>query len=98
MTRLGDLARAADVPPGYRRAVTSGLIVPTPVSREGQVWTRAEWKLLNRCTALLKAKGMRQFMKCEHPSCATAPLEQIREGDGFILRCAHADRVFMKAF
>lgn len=77
----------------------SGLLVPDELARVRQVWTRDEWKTLNRATDLLNRKGIKALLKCEHPGCETSPVEKLRRGDGgFILRCAHADRIFQKAF
>lgn len=87
-----------ETPVGFRASVTSGLLLPEPLSRDRQVWTRDEWKLLNRAQQLIARKGMRLILKCETPACADAPITKVREGDGFLLRCAHADRVFTKAF
>ena len=87
------------MPAGFRRAVGSGLILPEAISRVRQVWTKDEGRLLDRAFQLFTAKGMRAFLKCEDPACASAPIEKIRTPDGgVILRCAHSDRVFTKAF
>ncbi len=75
-----------------------GLYVPEPESRARQVWTRDDWKILNRAQKLLQESGVSMILKCDCPSCATAPIEKIMTPDGFILRCGHADRVFTKAF
>lgn len=90
---------SSSAPSGFRVSVASGLIVPEDISRAREVWTRDEWKLLDRATKLINAKGMRQLLKCEHPACKDAPIEKIRQpGGGFVLRCAHADRVFTRDF
>jgi hypothetical protein len=89
----------ASVPSGFRRAVASGLILPEDISRTRDVWTRDEYRLLDRALKLFTAKGMGLLLKCDHPACKSAPIEKIRQpGGGFVLRCAHADRVFTKAF
>lgn len=86
-------------PEPFRRSVDSGLFLPTPLSRERQVWTRDEWKLLERCTKLLNSHGIQLQMQCARKTCQTKPLEASRLPSGeFQLRCAHADRVMTKAF
>lgn len=86
-------------PQGFRQSPNSGLIVPEAQSRERQVWTKDEWKLLERCTKLLHGHGIALLMKCRHEACKDSPLEPKRLRDGtFRLRCNHADRVMMKAF
>lgn len=83
----------------FRRSVDSGLLLPPELSRERQVWTKQEWKLLERCTVLLHQKGVDLLMKCRHPKCADQPLQGQRvPGGDFHLRCEHADRVMTKAF
>lgn len=87
------------VPSGFRQSVDSGLILPEPLSRGRQVWTRDEWRLLDRCTSMLDRHGVTLLMRCRETSCAGAPLEPQRLSDGsFRLRCAHLDRVMVKAF
>lgn len=89
----------APVPPGFRPSVESGLVLPEPLSRERQVWTKDEWRLLERATAMLHRHGVTLFMRCDADTCQEAPLEPMRLADGsFQLRCAHMDRVMTKAF
>lgn len=85
---------------GFRQSPSSGLLVPEEVSRERQVWTRDEWKVLDRCGKLLKSRGLQMLMYCEAtPECKAQPtLQKIKQPDGFILRCAHADRLFTSMF
>lgn len=81
----------------FRRSVDSGLLLPPELSRERQVWTRDEWRLLERCTALLHGKGLALQMQCQHDACKKAILEPSRLGDGsFQLQCPHATRVMGK--
>lgn len=94
----GDLV-ASDVigpaPAGFRKAV-SGLVLPAEVSREREVWTRDEWKVLERATKLLQSRGIRLLLGCINVECRKKPLERIRALDGGItLRCEHRDRVFV---
>lgn len=91
--------KAAPLPPGFRPSVDSGLILPEEQSRERQVWTRDEWRLLERATKMLKSHGLAVQLVCEHDACKGAALEPRRLRDGsFRLRCPHADRVLVKHF
>ena len=84
-------------PSGFRQSVDSGLVLPARLSRERQVWTRDEWKLLERCTKMLSGpggKGLRLQLACTHEACQGKPLEPKRLADGSCrLRCEHADRI-----
>lgn len=83
----------------FRPSVSSGLIVPDDVSRERQVWTRDEWRLLERTTAMLHGHGVTLLLQCQREECQEVPLEPMRLRDGsFRLRCAHMDREMVKAF
>lgn len=85
-------------PHGFREHA-SGLIVPEVHARKRIVLTKAEWKLIDKCFALLAFLGLRLQFTCDHPRCAGQPIEKITQGDGsVVLRCEHADRVFSKAF
>lgn len=87
------------MPHGYRRSLQSGLLVPEEISRERQVWTADEGRLLDRAAKLLHRKGINLKMECQREGCQVAPLSKHQTpGGGFILRCEHADRVFTKAF
>ena len=87
-------AHPSDVPAGFHEHA-SGLIVPDFLAREREVWTRADWKILERATKLVASRGLRMFLQCaETPACRETPLARHREPDGGIsLRCAHRDRV-----
>lgn len=79
------------------RPHASGLYVPEEVSREREVWTRDEWKTIERATKLLTGRSVEIFMRCSHTrACAAAPMERLRRPDGGIeIRCAHKTRVIM---
>lgn len=80
---------------GYRRSSSSDLFVPAEMSREREVWTRDEWKLLERATKLLETRGIELYMGC--PQCKKAPIEKsVLEDGSMTLRCAHKDRVFRR--
>lgn len=71
----------------------SGLLVPEPISREREVWTRDEYKTINRALKLLASRKVEVFLGC--PQCKAAPIEKIKRNDGGLtLRCAHKDREF----
>lgn len=83
------------LPTGFRRSAGSALIVPEPVSREREVWTRDEWKALDRAQKLCTSRGIELFMGCTHPECKKAPMTDTTDERGQkILRCEHKDRVF----
>lgn len=83
---------------GAFRTHASGLIVPAEMSREREVWTWAEWRALEKATALLQGRGLQIFLRCgETAECSARPLERVRHKDGSILlRCAHKDRIFRR--
>lgn len=81
------------------RPHASGLYVPAPLSRERQVWTSAEARAFDRMAKFLASKGLDLFLGCQHPNCKAQPIERLRGDDGgLIFRCAHADRVLVRAF
>lgn len=85
------------LPRGFRQSTESGLILPEEISRERQVYSKADWMTLDRATKLLRQMGITLFLKCDTPACASAPIERLRRLDGGItFRCAHADREFRK--
>lgn len=82
-----------DAAPGFRRSATSKLIVPAELSREREVWTYDEWKVVDRATKLLESRGLHLFLGCTDPRCRNAPVERLRRDDGgMTLRCAHKER------
>jgi len=82
------------VPVGFRRA-ESGLILPEPLSRAREVWTKSEWQLLERTTKLLASRGVLVYLRCARKACQAAPLQRLRRVDGGItLQCEHLDREF----
>lgn len=90
---------ADTVPKGFRRATSSGLIVPEDISRAREVWTHDEGRKLDWITKLANKRELKLFLGCTHPECQKAPIERIRLANGdWVLRCAHKDRVFVKAF
>ena len=86
-------------PSGYRRAsAASGLLVPEDTPREREVWTKDEWKTLNRAIKLLALRGIRFQFACEDERCRREKLELLSQPDGsFLLRCAHKDRILSRA-
>ena len=81
------------------REHASGLIVPDELSREREVWTKDEWKMFDRAMKFLDSKRITVFLACkETRACKEAPIERWRQPDGGIsLRCAHKDRVVVRA-
>lgn len=94
-------------PVGFRESVDSGLILPVEVSRDIEKWTDDDRRTLDRAAKLLATKNKPHQPAAEHwpvyfqmfcskPSCRDAPMQRIATPDGgFILRCAHKDRIFM---
>lgn len=85
-------------PSGFRET-PGGLLVPQDVPRAEQIWTKDEWRLLDRTTRLLNSRGVSLLMACQAPDCKGVKLARLRHADGTItLRCPHVDRVFRRAF
>lgn len=86
--------------PAFRPSPSgSGLLVPAAISRDREVWTKDESRLLDRAIALLGSRGLKLQLACNDPACASPTLERMRTTDGsFTLRCGHKDRVFTRAF
>lgn len=79
----------------------SGLYVPDALSRDRQVFTRDELRLIDRALALLGKASLKLQMACEHPRCADSrgKVERKQLADGsVVLQCDHLDRTFMRAF
>lgn len=87
------------MPAGFRQSHASGLIVPEEIARERQVMTWQEWRDLEKVTKALAARGIVLQLKCSDPRCQREPIVRHRTPEGGIsFRCAHADRVYTKAF
>jgi hypothetical protein len=86
----------ADAPRGFRRAGSSLLIVPASLERHRQVWTRDEFKSIDRTIKLLNSRGVKVTMTCKGAECH-GDIERV-DGDDPILRCDCTDRVFTRAF
>lgn len=84
---------------GFRRHEGSGLLVPEEVSREREVWTRDDLRLIDRATKLLTSRGIQVMFACTDKRCADVKITRVHglAGD-YILRCNHKDRVFQRAF
>lgn len=77
----------------------SGLLVPDEISREREVWTKDEARLIERATKLLESRDIQVFFGCPHPRCQDAPIRRYLKTDGAMsLRCGHKDRLFTRAF
>lgn len=74
---------------GVRQAA-SGLYVPEALSREREVWTQDERRLLDRVGKLTAKRGLMMVLICDE---CRQPTEKIRRDDGsYTLRCDHRDR------
>lgn len=86
------IAHSDRLDPAFREHA-SGLIVPAELSREREVWTREEWRAIDKATKFLESKGVTVFLGCSDERCRKAPIERIRRLDGGLtLRCSHRDR------
>jgi hypothetical protein len=76
------------------RPHASGLLVPATYSRAREVWTRREWKLLDKVTTMLAARGVAVLLACDDDACkADRTLTRVRRDDGGLsLQCAHKTR------
>lgn len=82
---------------GFREHA-SGLLVPEDISRQREVWTKDERKLLDRATELLRSRAIALQLRCLHPDCQgpDGKMQFSRDNAGdAILRCGHKDRVFV---
>jgi hypothetical protein len=87
---------SAPSPAGFR-ASPEGLLIPSTVERQREVWTRDETRLVDRAMKFLHAKGLRVVMDC--PACKVDGLlkaEQLHGGDAALL-CAHKARILSRA-
>lgn len=77
------------------RQHASGLYVPEEHSRQRIVWTREDYKLIDRAVKFLEREGITVYFQCRATTeCANTAMERIRAQDGgILLRCAHAERV-----
>jgi len=84
------------VAPGFARHEGSGLYVPEEHKRARETWTYDDWRVLERATAMLDARGVQMFLRCPDVGCE-APMERIRNLDGGItLRCGCKDRIVVR--
>lgn len=75
----------------------SGLYVPEEFRRGRQVWSKEEWKLLDRATRMVGSHGVKLLLACQEAQCQGKPMERLRRPDGGItLRCEHLDREVWK--
>lgn len=77
----------------------SGLLVPREHAKAREVWTKAEWKTLERATKLLESRNIQVFLRCNQPACQKDPMARVRRRDGGIsLECHHKAREFQGSF
>jgi hypothetical protein len=85
------------IPAGFRRSVDTGLILPETLSRAREVWSKDDFRQLDKLTKFIEAKGLLLFLGCPQRACRETPIERMRRIDGGItLRCAHLDRDVVK--
>ena len=76
----------------------SGLLVPAAQARQREVWTNADWKVIDRAMKLLSRHRIAVFFGCEEgQACRAERMSWLQNLDGSVtLRCAHKDRVIMR--
>lgn len=85
---------SADPLPSGFRANAVGLLVPEDISREREVWTKADYRILERATKLLQTRGIQIFLRCNNPDCQKLPMTRRRMPDGGLaITCGHKDRI-----
>lgn len=78
----------------YTRTDT-GLLVPVAAKRQREVWTKDEWKLLNRLGKLLKSRQMSFSIHCTTDDCKDKPMAFTPRPDGTsALACQCKERIF----
>ena len=71
----------------------SGLLVPEDKAREREVWTRDEWRLMDRIIRLMRARNLAIVLHCH--ACKGQEIEVVNQPvNGFTWRCDHKDRIF----
>lgn len=84
-------------PRGFRQSPASGLIVPEAQSRERQVWTNDEARLLDRAFRLLTARGVQFALGCATCQGSEKALKMTKNVAGErIARCGHLDRILSR--
>lgn len=87
---------SAPRPAGYRQS-PGGLLVPSSLEREREVWTRDEWKVLDRAAALLAARGVSMVLRCNVCRVGGALAASQGPSGERLLTCAHKQRVLSRA-
>lgn len=90
------IATETQTPHGYRRADRhAGLLVPSRLARDRDVWPWDEKRVLDRAAALCKAHGVAMILRCGRPECSEPDLAgEARPGGSFALTCGCTERVF----
>lgn len=68
-------------------------------SRDREVWTYEEKRLLDRASRVIVAHGDRMQIVCGHPLCPDRRIQLMQDDTnpaGRILRCGHLDRHFAR--
>lgn len=69
-------------------------------TRDRQVWTTDEKKLVNRAAKLFNSYGVRMVLECQHATCPAQRIVMTRDPHdpgGMILACGCTNRVFVPA-
>lgn len=83
------------IPVGFRHSATSDLVVPEEVSRQREVWTREEMKLLRRTEKLLRSRNLDLYVLCLDERCKEQPrVTAMRDAQGkVVMECEHKVRI-----
>lgn len=92
------MERANVVAGSFKVRPDSGLLVPEAQVRNRQVWSRDEWKQVDRASRLLRGHGVAVLMRCNRPACPDSMLTPATLADGSsVLRCGCTDRVLSRS-
>lgn len=82
------------IPDGYAVNAASGLILPEAVALRREVWTRDEWRALDKTIRLCKKRGIAFLMRC---GACSQPMGDSRAPSGdVLLSCGCTERVFTR--
>lgn len=69
---------------------------PGAGERLREVWTREEWKTMQRGFEVLRKRGIEVYLRCDAPDCRPYIMTHHSTPAGTVLRCRHKDRVLSK--
>lgn len=90
---MSELLTEQPVPEGFHPSA-SGLVVPEDLARDREVWTRDEWRLVDRVLKLMRSRNLAVVLHCNDQRCKGAEITVLPAGAGFRWQCDHKTRVF----